>query len=135
MNNLLHLKFWYWLGTAGTAIAGGLFMGLFAEDSAEAAWGEPATEIAITYERLNGYKILGIAGIMIAIGLIAKGREFAKLAASIGGIMLLVFIGHAFYGDAQGYVSSWAEYLPQMIISALILISATRELRQQTPAQ
>ena len=49
--------------------------------------------------------------------------------------MLLVFIGHAFYGDARGYVSSWAEYLPQMIISALILISATRELRQQEPAQ
>ena len=135
MNNLLHLKFWYWLGTAGTAIAGGLFMGLFAEDSAEAAWGKPAPEIAVTYERLNGYKILAIAGIMIAIGLIAKGRDFAKLAASIGGIMLLVFIGHAFYGDARGYVSSWAEYLPQMIISALILISAARELRQQTPTQ
>jgi len=135
MAKLLHLKFWYWLGTAGTAIGGGLFMGLFAEDSAEAAWGEPAPEIAITYERLNGYKILAIAGIMVAIGLIAKGRDFAKLAASIGGIMLLVFIGHAFYGDARGYVSSWAEYLPQMIISALILISATRQLRQQEPAQ
>ena len=72
---------------------------------------------------------------MVAIGLIAKGRDFAKLAASIGGIMLLVFIGHAFYGDARGYVSSWAEYLPQMIISALILISAARELRQQAPTQ
>ena len=92
MDKLLHLKFWYWLGAAGTAIGGGLFMGLFAEDSAEAAWGEPAPEIAITYERLNGYKILAIAGIMIAIGLIAKGRDFAKLAAAIGGIMLLVFI-------------------------------------------
>ena len=49
--------------------------------------------------------------------------------------MLLVFIGHAFYGDARGYVSSWAEYLPQMIISALILISAARELQQQAPTQ
>lgn len=49
--------------------------------------------------------------------------------------MPLVFIGYAFYGDARGYVSSWAEYLPQMIISALILTSAARELRQQTPTQ
>ena len=72
---------------------------------------------------------------MIAIGLIAKGRDFAKFAAAIGGIMLLVFIGHAFYGDARGYVSSWAEYLPQMVISALILISAARELWQQAPTQ
>ena len=49
---------------------------------------------------------------MIAIGLIAKGRDFAA-SPFIGGIMLLVFIGHAFYGDARGYVSSWAEYLPR----------------------
>jgi hypothetical protein len=67
MDKLLHLKFWFWLGTAGTAIGGGLFMGLFAEDSAEAAWGEPAPEIAITYERLSGYKILAIAGIMVPV--------------------------------------------------------------------
>ena len=66
-------------------------MGFFAETAAGEAWGKPAPEIAITYERLNGYKILGIAGIMIAIGLIAKGRDFAKLAASVGGVMLLVF--------------------------------------------
>ena len=131
MGKLLHLKFWYWLGTIGTAVAGGIVMGLFAETTAESAWGEPAPEIAVTYERLNGYKILGIAGIMVAIGLIAKGRDFAKLAASVGGIMLLVFVGHASYGDVRGYVSSWAEYLPQMIISALILVSAIRELRQQ----
>ena len=131
MDKLLHLKFWYWLGTIGTAVAGGIVMGLFAETTAESAWGEPAPEIAVTYERLNGYKILGIAGIMVAIGLIAKGRDFAKLAASVGGIMLLVFVGHASYGDVRGYVSSWAEYLPQKIISALILVSAIRELRQQ----
>ena len=104
MDKLLHLKFWYWLGTIGTAVAGGIVMGLFAETTAESAWGEPAPEIAVTYERLNGYKILGIAGIMVAIGLIAKGRDFAKLAASVGGIMLLVFVGHASYGDVRGYV-------------------------------
>ena len=131
MDKILNLKFWYWLGTIATAVGGGLVMGFFAETAAGEAWGKPAPEIAITYERLNGYKILGIAGIMIAIGLIAKGRDFAKLAASVGGVMLLVFVGHAFYGDARGYVSSWAEYLPQLIISLLILVSATRELRQQ----
>ena len=68
---------------------------------------------------------------MIAIGLIAKGRDFTKIAASVGGVMLLVFVGHAFYGDARGYVSSWAEYLPQLAISVLILVSAARELRQE----
>ncbi len=135
MEKILHLKFWYWLGTIGTAIGGGFVMGFFAEDTAESAWGAPASDIAVTYERLNGYKILGIAGIMIAIGLIAKGREFTKLAACVGGTMLLVFFGHAFYGDARGYVSSWTEYLPQMIISALILVSAGRELQQQPSAQ
>ena len=93
MDKILNLKFWYWLGTIATAVGGGLVMGFFAETSAGAAWGKPAPEIAITYERLNGYKILGIAGIMIAIGLIAKGRDFAKLAASVGGVMLLVFVG------------------------------------------
>ena len=132
MDKLLHLKFWYWLGTIGTAVAGGIVMGIFAETTAESAWGEPAPEIAITYERLNGYKILGIAGIMVAIGLVAKGKDFTKLAASVGGVMLLVFVGHAFYGEARGYISSWAEYLPQLAISVLILASAARELRKQS---
>ena len=44
---VLHLKFWYWLGTIGAAIGGGFVIGFFAEDTAESAWGAPASDTAV----------------------------------------------------------------------------------------
>lgn len=47
MEKVLHLKFWYWLGTIGAAIGGGFVIGFFAEDTAESAWGAPASDTAV----------------------------------------------------------------------------------------